>query len=482
MAERGAGPSLRAAVGLLGITTLTFAVLGIVAERDGSVAAASAPTPASASATPVLSARRAPELLARPQAARRLRSAVDPLVAALPDASCLVVSDGGTRLVEHRADQPVVPASNLKVLTAAAALRVLGPETTLTTRFVAEGGLRDGQVEGDLWMVGGGDPVIDSETYQRTQRYGTSPHTSVEDLADRLVDAGLRRVTGSVRGDDDRYDDLRTVPSWPDRYITQNQVGPLSALAVNDAKTFPVLEGQSGTPRPAPDPPAAAAAALTQLLEARGVAVDGEPASGDAPDDATELLAVPSLPVRDLVAQMLTFSDNNTAELLTKELGHATTGSGTTEDGTAATLEALAEAGLPTDGVELVDGSGLDAGNRATCDLLDRTLAADGPDGPIARGLAVAGRTGTLRDRFRRSPAAEVTRAKTGTLRGVSALSGWVATPKGTDLRFALVLNSAGGAELGASQTGLEQKVVEALLGYPDAADPAVLAPRRRTP
>ena len=428
--------------------------------------------------TPVLSARRVPDVLVRPQAARRLRSRIDPILESAPAQTCVVVADGAAEVYERKPDELMPAASNQKLLTAFAALDVFDVDTTFTTRVAAGAAPAGGTVEGDLWVIGGGDPVIDSDTYQSTMRYGRTPHTKVEDIADRIAAAGVTRITGSIRGDDSRYDDQRVVPTWPDRYLQQNQVGPLTALSVNDARTYPVVAGGAGgTPRPAADPPAYAASALTDLLRARGVDVVGAPGSGTAPTDLRTLVDVPSMPLRDIVGEMLRFSDNNTAELLLKEIGREASGTGSTESGLATMRSVLERAGLPMDGVELVDGSGLDIGNRVTCRLLSDTLGAAGTESPIAAGLAIAdGPDGTLRDRFEGSPAAGAVRAKTGTLKTVTALSGWASTERGLDVRFAVVVNT-GGRDVAASDLALQQKVAEAVLSYPDAVDPAIVGP-----
>lgn len=471
------------AAGGLFVAGLAFVGLGLRTEM--SRADASAPSTkltdadrATASSTPLLSARRVPDLLVRPQAGRRLAARIQPLMSTAPSTTCVVVADGPTTLFEQRPDDPMAAASNQKLVTALTALDVLGPDHTFTTTIAAAAAPQAGVVQGDLWVIGGGDPLIDSDTYQSTLKYGRTAHTSVEEMADRIVAAGVTQVTGSVRGDDTYFDAVRTVPSWPARYVAQNQVGPLSALSVNDARTYAVLPGGGGTPRPAADPPAYAADALTQLLVARGVAVGGPAGSGSAPDGLATVLEVPSLPVKDLVKEMLNFSDNNTAELLLKAVGLQAADSGSTDAGLAEARRVLEESGIDLTGIQLLDGSGLDTGNRLSCRLLDDVLGAAGPSGPVADGLAVAdGADGTLRDRFGNSPAAGAVRAKTGTLRGVTALSGWVRTTAGRDVRFSIIVNT-GTRDVTAADLNFETKVTEAVLSYPDAVDPAVVGPR----
>lgn len=469
------------AAGLL-VTGLAFVGYGISTERDRSAAAEPATAsdaPGPAAPTPVLSVRRVPDMLVRPQAARRLSTQLSPLVSAAPASTCLVVADGPTTLFAVQPDSPMPAASNQKLVTALSALDVLGPDATFTTRLAASVAPSGGVIDGDLWMIGGGDPLIDSDTYQSTLKYGRTEHTRIEDIADRVVAAGVTSISGSVKGDDTHFDAVRTVPSWPDRYVQQNQVGPLSALSVNDARTYGVVEGaSSGTPRPAADPPAYAADALTQLLIARGVAVAGAPASGTAPDDLVTVADVESLPVREMVKEMLNFSDNNTAELLTKAVGLAASGEPSTAAGLKEAERVLADHDIDLTDIVLRDGSGLDIGNRLTCRLLDDVLEAAGAEGPLAEGLPVAdGPDGTLRDRFTKSPAAGVVRAKTGSLKGVTALSGWVTTTAGTDVRFSTIVNT-GGRDVSAADLTYETRVAEAILSYPDAVDPAVVGPK----
>jgi D-alanyl-D-alanine carboxypeptidase/D-alanyl-D-alanine-endopeptidase (penicillin-binding protein 4) len=224
--------------------------------------------------------------------------------------------------------------------------------------------------------------------------FAPQPHTALEGLADAVRAAGVTKVTGNVVGDDGRYDDLRTVESWDPDDLSNGEVGPLSALSVNDARDRTnggdlddIVSGAISDP--AADPPAHAAEVLRELLIARGVVVEGAFASGEAPDQARQIAAVDSLPVKGLVAQMLQFSDNNTAELLLKEVGRERSGVGSTAAGIKVELELLKEWGISTEGVVIVDASGLSGADRVTCTLLRRVLDHGEADGLLAKVLAV---------------------------------------------------------------------------------------------
>jgi serine-type D-Ala-D-Ala carboxypeptidase/endopeptidase (penicillin-binding protein 4) len=256
--------------------------------------------------------------------------------------------------------------------------------------------------------------------------------------------AGVRQVNGRVLGDDSRFDADRYPDTWPDRYAEQSQVGPLSALSVNDGfSAWPSQQTREGTVEstPSADPPAYAAEQLKALLQARGVTVSGAAAAGPAPADAAEIASIDSPPMTKVVDQLVTESDNQTAELLVKEMGRKADGKPTTPAGVAVVTREMEELGLARPGTHAVDGSGLDENNAASCRLLMNILDQGGPDGLIADGLAIAGKTGTLAGRFLDSPARERLRAKTGTLNTVTALTGFVHATQGPTLTFAYIAN-----------------------------------------
>lgn len=459
---------------MLAVGALAGAATARQLEADVSDAAAPGPAP-TAMATPVLSVRRVPTVVAAPIAARRLYADLDALMSSLPADSCLIV-EGPDLRYDHRGDAPLVPASTAKLLTATAALDALGPDERLRTAVVAPAPPAGGVVAGDLTLVGGGDPLLATPDY--AARFVRQPQTftDLDALAAAVQQAGVQRIDGSVVGDESRYDRTRYVPSWPPRYIDQNQVGPLSSLTVNDGfERFPLASGAGGPLEPAPDPAANAAGVLTLLLETRGVDVVGPPRSGTAPPGAVEVAAVESPPLRDVVGQLLRESDNNTGELLLKELGHGV-GDPSTAGGAAAARERLDDGDVDLTGAALVDGSGLSLDNRVTCTLLVDLLSRPETGAMLQDLLAVAGETGTLAGRYQGTPLEGVLRAKTGSLTSVASLAGVVADDDPA-LTFALVVNVPAPEAVPAGVDAVEQQVAETLAGWPRVPDLAVLGP-----
>jgi D-alanyl-D-alanine carboxypeptidase/D-alanyl-D-alanine-endopeptidase (penicillin-binding protein 4) len=421
--------------------------------------------------TPVLSVRRAPSVLAAPIAARRLRTDLGALVRLLPASSCLVV-DGPELRFAHRADEPVVPASTQKLLTAVTALEALDPEGRFRTAAVASARPGpDGLLTGDLVLVGGGDPLLATADYMSRFRRQPQLFTDLDGLAAAIAEAGVRRIDGAVVGDERRYDRQRYLPSWPARYVEQDSIGPASALSVNDGFARYPRDGDRGAPlEPAGDPAAEAATVLTRLLESRGVAVAGAPRGGAAPATAVEVAHIESAPLRDIVGQLIRESDNETGELLLKELGR-TAGRPSYAGGAAVVRDVVGDARAT-----VVDGSGLSLDDRVTCDLLVDLLRRPAAGEVIDAHLPVAGESGTLTERFDGSPLDGVLRAKTGSLRSVAALAGFVEDDDPA-LAFALVVNVAPGDRVPEEVARLQQQVGEVLAAWPRVPDLAALGP-----
>jgi serine-type D-Ala-D-Ala carboxypeptidase/endopeptidase (penicillin-binding protein 4) len=311
-----------------------------------------------------------------------------------------------------------VPASVEKLYTTSTALLRFGAEARLRTQVLAAGVVDElGVLRGNLYLRGGGDPTL-GQAQIRALAAAVASQT------------GIGRVDGSVLGDETLFDRLRGAPRTAfafDRDIG----GVLSGLAVG--------RGFSRDGAPAKE----AARRFAKALRAAGVRVDGRSGAGPAPVEAREVAGVDSPPMSELARLTNVPSDNFDAEMLLKALGAAFGGAGTTPAGAAVVRAQLALFGIQP---RIVDGSGLSRANRTTPRQVVRLLAsmhAQEDVGPVFEGsLAVAGRTGTVRRRMRRTPAQDRCRAKTGTLRAVSALAGYCVTTGGRSVAFAILMST----------------------------------------
>jgi len=410
--------------------------------------------------TPVWSPRRVPALFQSAAATVALQRALPATFA--PYAGCVDV-DGPEGPVARLDEEPLAGASTQKLLVAAAALELMGPGHRFSTRAVSDAPLRDGTLAGDLTIVGGGDPMLTTADTPRTPQ---APVTNLAALADAIAAAGVKRVDGALVADDSRYERDRAVAAWTAADNPEGNIGALGALIVDGG------HGPDGLA--SADPALDTVQALAPLLAARGVTVTGnatDPARA-APADATEIARVASAPLADIVGEMLTDSNNQTAEMLTREIGRRFAHAGTSAAGTRAVPAVLAPLGVDTDGVDLTDGSGLAHENRVTCRALMDVLALAGRPkfAALDHGLAVAGQTGTLALRFVGTPLAGRLRAKTGHIDGVVGLAGVVAP----GARFAFVANGDFRTEDGAR---MQDAVGNAVGTYLDSTGPPGLVP-----
>lgn len=328
-----------------------------------------------------------------------------------------------TPVLDSGGDAARTPASTLKILTAVAALEVLGPDHTFATRVVTGSDGLDAPESG-LTLVGGGDPTLTTG----------SSGTELEELADRTMDAlseaGVTTVELSY--DASLFAGPAVDPDWRPSYVSSDIVSPVTALGVDVPDDRP------------DDPPPAAAEAFSDLLEERGISVSSTPAEAAAEDDATPVAAVRSAPLSTIVEDMLATSDNDGAEVIARHVALGSGLAGSSDDASTAIVRALDGLGIDTSATTVLDGSGLARGSAVPASVITDTLvlAAD-PARPQLRaavtGLAVGGFSGTLADRLDDSAGAGVVRAKTGTLTGVSALAGVVTSADGGSYAFAVL-------------------------------------------
>jgi serine-type D-Ala-D-Ala carboxypeptidase/endopeptidase (penicillin-binding protein 4) len=472
--------SLALLPGIIVFALWRWAVSAAAEQTPPPTSSSVVPAPEPALRTPLLSFRRAPGVLSRDVNLAPFAASVAEFAASLDAPSCVEVAVDGAPAGSVRADVPLIPASNQKLLVGSAALEVLGSDYRFTTEVRAGAAPVGGVLAGDLYLVGGGDPLLTSSTYPvRNDPNPVTTPTSLDALADAVAGSGITQIQGGVVGDASRYDDEFFAPSWVND-VRGIEAGPYDALMVNDSRV-------TGDPQRATNPALAAATELTQLLAARNIAVGAGPSAGSAPTEATVLGSVESAPMTDIVTEMLSTSDNNTAELLLKELGVVKDGAGTREAGIGVVTQTLTGWGLPMTGVVMADGSGLSNDDRVTCQLFVGLLARHGPTDPLGAALPVAGQTGTLAGIFDDSPLAGKMRAKTGTLGNapynadppaVKSLSGYVPLDGGGAVEFSLLLNAPGTLTDQQVYRPIWDRFAAVLATYPSGATTAQLAPR----
>lgn len=339
----------------------------------------------------------------------------------------------GVSVIDLASDTPVyqseaaraqTPASTLKILTAVAALDVLGPEHVFTTKVVTAGaGLEPPAAM--ITLVGGGDPTLTTEDGD-----GTSLTALAERTARALDEAGVTSVT--LTYDDSLFSGPAVDPDWRPTYVSSGVVSPVTALAVDVAEDRPQ------------DPSAAAADQFAELLRERGIDVAAQVQPDAVADDATEIASVHSGPVAAVVEDLLITSDNDVAEVLARHVALGAGLEGTAAEASTAVVRTLDELGIDMSSVTMLDGSGLARGNAVPASTIGAAvaLAADSEHPQLraaVTGLPVAGFTGTLADRIEQSPGAGNVRAKTGTLTGVSSLAGVVTSADGVRFAFAVL-------------------------------------------
>jgi serine-type D-Ala-D-Ala carboxypeptidase/endopeptidase (penicillin-binding protein 4) len=357
----------------------------------------------------------------------------------------------GQVLFDRGGSESRVPASNLKLLTAVAALRSLGPEHRFTTSVV------EGPEAGQVVLVGGGDVLLGAGESNADQVMGRAGLTTLAaETVEALKAAG---ATGELKVlvDDSLFTGPALNPAWESGDVAAGEVAPVYPLAMNSARYDPAV-----TTGPRPQDSAMAvteefaarlrtAGAAAGLTVAAAVERSPSPIQPDGEDsgEPAVLAEAQSATVAEQVDLMLRASDNYLAEVLGRMASVAAGGPGSNDGATAAVRAQLADAGISVDGIKLVDVCGLAMGNQVSARQFSevvRTIAA-GTDGRLRaalNGFPVAGLTGTLDTRYGEDSTARgagLVRAKTGTLNTVLALSGYVVDADGRLLVFSFIGN-----------------------------------------
>jgi len=367
----------------------------------------------------------------------------------------VVDAESGKTVCAAAPGRPRFLASNMKLFTTATVLSQLGPDTRVATKVFRDGKIdAQGVLHGSLYLQGGGDPALGTPSFYNGYLAGLG--TNLLALTPQIKAAGITAVSGRLYADDTVFDRLRGVAD--SGYATSSYIGPLSGLAFNSG-----FRGSTSSSGFATDPAKLAATKLAASLRAAGVDIPSRVALQPTPAYAERVGVVLSPSLDRIVDTTDVWSDNFFAEMLIKLLGARLGKGGTTAAG-AAVVEDFARS--RDSGVHAVDGSGLTRSNRASPRQVVNLLLAmrqDPAGDDFIQDLALAGHEGTVDDRMHGTAAYGRCRTKTGTITGVSNLSGYCFNRSGRIMAFSILMNGVGSLSL----AHLDQdRIAGAVAGY----------------
>ncbi|RDW15207.1 D-alanyl-D-alanine carboxypeptidase/D-alanyl-D-alanine-endopeptidase [Oceanobacillus arenosus] len=411
-------------------------------------------------------------------------------------------ANNGAEVYAYQGDLRLHPASNMKILTAAASLETLGPDYQFTTEFATDGKIAGKVLQGNLYIRGKGDPTL--------------LKADLDQVAGELKQQGVERINGNLIGDDQWYDSIRLSQdlNWSDEsFYTGAQVSALTLspnadydagtvvvevtpgttlgvqaqvtltpntdyitiinktemVSADEAKDLSIerehgtnniiIEGEiplNGTGAKewiaVWEPTEYVLDIFKQSMEEQGITFTGnwEMQTGVTPKDATILTSVKSIPLNELLLPFMKLSNNGIGETLTKEMGKVVHGEGSWDKGLKVIVDTAAALGVNPDTVSFRDGSGMSHKTLIPASELSKLLYQVQQKEWFADfelSLPVAGMEerlvgGTLRHRLTEGPAKGNVIAKTGSLTGVSSLSGYVTTLDGEKLTFSIMANN----------------------------------------
>ncbi|WP_137654520.1 D-alanyl-D-alanine carboxypeptidase/D-alanyl-D-alanine endopeptidase [Bifidobacterium moukalabense] len=361
------------------------------------------------------------------------------------DYSIAIADAKGEVVAESGIDKARVPASTMKTLTAYAAATTLDMGSTLATEVYMEQ-KQDGTA--NLVLVGNGDMLLgagNSYTAHVNGRAGLG--TLASDTARALKQRGISKVTLSY--DDSLFGDDRWPSGIADLDTEHLYYAPVSSMAVDGGRQwnganprnpdvfsdYPVLSMQ-----PALD----AAQTFRQRLEEQGITVQGDAEQGGAPAGTSPIAKVQSASLSEVMAFMLRHSDNTLAEEFGRLLAISEKTDNSPAGATRAVKKVLEQAGISTNGLRMMNCSGLAEESKVTVRTLlevqQRNLTA-GAGAAAAEGLSIVGFVGTAADRLDDASEAGLLRVKTGSLGDVTSMAGNVSRTRGGALTFAVIIN-----------------------------------------
>ncbi len=354
--------------------------------------------------------------------------------------------------------ESMIPASNTKLFTTAAALDIMGSNFQLSVRLHTDDTeISDGIIDGNLYLKGLGNPLFTSE--------------ELTAMVDSLVKIGIRKINGDIVGDDTYFDNVYTRDDWIKDEKANVKLPPISALVLDRNRTTEIRK-KRGRFRTyfvnIENPPLYAAEKLKDILEEFHIEVNGEAVISETPLTASLLMEY-SVMLSDVIKIINKRSDNFLAECLFKSIGAEASGKqGNSFYSTQAVLSFIKDNGIFSDGTSIVDGSGISRFDQVTpaaiVGLLEKMYFDLNNFDDFYNSLSIAGVDGTLDDRLKGTYAENNFRGKTGTLNGVCSVAGYLTTAGGEDLIICIIFEF----EKGSWKTfrKLQDEIIEATANW----------------
>jgi D-alanyl-D-alanine carboxypeptidase/D-alanyl-D-alanine-endopeptidase (penicillin-binding protein 4) len=374
----------------------------------------------------------------------------------------------GDTLYSKNAGKLFMPASNMKIVTSAAALTLLGPEYRYRTTFLTDGEVRDSLLDGNLLVIGRGDPTV-------SDRMRGTATTVMDALADSLRAHRIRQITGSLARVGNAFPDSIYGYGWEWDDLGEYYGAGVDELIFNEGMAPTRLRPPPDTARdslysgPAKNPGKAYLDALHDALVRKSIRMDGTVRDSvlATPFKMDTLFVLVSPPLRDILPALMKPSQNQIAEILLRTIGLERGGLGTADSARKIVGQLLLAWGVQPDGFVIRDGSGLSDQDLLTPETIVRVLDRIQRDTAFAtyyNAMPIAGVDGTIDTRMKGTPAEGNVHAKTGTLSKARSLSGYVTTADGERLIFSILANNT--TTPGSDVTHVADVIAAALASY----------------
>ena len=317
--------------------------------------------------------------------------------------------EGDYKVVGYLDDRPITPASVMKCVSVAELSSKMKYNTKLVTNVYTEGNTSNGVLNGNIVVVGCGDPSLGDGRHQGQPDF-------VMEIVNALKSKGITSITGDIVIDDSRFAGPSTHPSWGK--------GDLNTYYGTGVHAFN-FEGNASGKTAIHNPAGVFKRKLTDALKANGIAFNQQTVKTNK-QDRKLLMAHKSPDLSKLMQSCLFRSDNMYAESFLRLFGLKVGTDGSVAQSAKAATRHWETLGLDVTAVNLVDGSGLSRNNKLTAQFLGEILKAKSNDPMFVSLLPLVGEEGTVRNFLKGTPLQAYMALKTGSMNGIQSYAGYV--------------------------------------------------------